>query len=132
MLNEFQVLYRDTAMGELDLTPKPVGPVMTIMVRATNHVQARSTLMDAGVHVVAVGDGRPVIDWDQRTFNREEAGVYLRGSASKVDEAMAKGDLPKARNGRPIFTRDMLDELIRKKMVEQVRPPQVEQERRAA
>ena len=127
MLSEFQVLYRDTGRGDLS-------QIQSILVRANCESQAAAMVMDAGADVLTVGEGRPVLDWEQRTFNREEAGVYLRGSASKVDEAMAKGDLPKARNGRPIFTREMLDELIRRKMVEAPRSPapQVEDERRAA
>lgn len=68
------------------------------------------------IRIISVTHVRAVLDWDQRIFNREEGAVFLRKSAAWVDKAMARGDLPKARNGNPVFPREVLESYVRKEM----------------
>ena len=58
---------------------------------------------------VDVGPGLPVIDWAKPTKTYEEAAVFLGCSTSHVSALMAAGDLPKARNGRPLFLNGTLE-----------------------
>jgi hypothetical protein len=68
---------------------------------------------------VNVSGGRPLVDWSRGTFNTEESAEYLRCSPSKISELMATGKLPKARDGRPIFTRRILDKYIEEQRMAQ-------------
>jgi hypothetical protein len=65
-----------------------------------------------GVEVRNVTDLGGVIDWNSQVFNREEAGVYIRATEKKIDHLMGEGKLPKARDGRPLFTRRQLDAYV--------------------
>lgn len=55
--------------------------------------------------------GEPVVDWSKPNFNREEAAAYMGRSPEWIDEQAAKGLLPKARLGHPIYAREALDGL---------------------
>lgn len=106
MIFVYQVLYR--LPGD--------HPACSLTVEAENPEAARAKVEAGGYIVFDVTQGRAPIAPNQQTYNREEAATFLRCDASTVDCLMAKGELPKARNGRPIFTRRMLEEVIAKRM----------------
>jgi excisionase family DNA binding protein len=99
MNREFQLLYRTAADG----------PVLVVNVVAETEEEARGLLEPSGLTVLSAREIRQVIDWEQVWFTREEAAVYLRCSAAKIDKLMAAGKLRKARDGRPRFHRRELD-----------------------
>ncbi|MEW6304862.1 MAG: helix-turn-helix domain-containing protein [Verrucomicrobiota bacterium] len=108
MIYEYQVLY---------LSPGGMS-LQTVVVQACTPEKAKEAvgLADQCIVVVSVGPGLPVINWQQQTFNRAEAAVYLRCTPSQVDKLMADGQLPKARYGYPIFRRADLDAVIQARM----------------
>lgn len=57
--------------------------------------------------------------FQQETFNKGEAAEFLRCSESQIDRLMANDLLPRARDGRPIFTRRALLRYIEHKMQEE-------------
>lgn len=107
MLFEFQVIYR---VG-------PDAPLQSLLVRAEEGETAADLVKQSGGVVLQVGTGRPLVDWDQPTWTRDEAAVFFRAkNPSFVDELMARGELPRSKNGRPIFTRRMLEKVIEARM----------------
>lgn len=112
MNREWRVLYRMRQMGE------QLGPMHTVDVVAHKEDDVREMMARVApdAAVLDVTQVRGIIDWDQRNFDREEAGCYLRKTEKFIDRAMAEGDLPAPRKGYPIFTRQALDELISKRM----------------
>ena len=92
------------------------GNFQVLTLAAKNEEEVRTTLLP-NVTIVSLKEVRPVMDWNAATFDRESAAVFLQCSPSKVDALMADGDLPKAKNGRPLFTRAMLERVIEKRMV---------------
>lgn len=123
MLREFQVLYRvplpPTSVADMSAQsavtwpaagpdPSVCAPLHSILVRAETEGEALDLVQRGNVAVHSIGPGRPVLDWEQEIWNREEAAVWMHGHASKVDALMAKGFLPKAKNGHPLFTRGQL------------------------
>jgi hypothetical protein len=108
MNREFQVLYQSS--GESNL--------QTIPVVAETENEARCLIENPKREVISIKEIRPLLDWNQKTFSKEEAAVYLRCTSSQIDKLMAEGKLPKSKNGRPLFTRTMLDRVIEQRMIE--------------
>lgn len=105
---EYQVVYRleelSSAQGPQEArVMQPVGPALSLLVRAHNPEEAEQRL--EGFHVVSVGPGIPVIDWEhQQVFTSAEAAVYIRRSTAEISRMMASGDLPngkKRKKSRP-------------------------------
>lgn len=105
MINEYQVFY--TGIGS---------EVLHTLVRAETPNEAESILEKAGKRVSSVGPGRPVIDWNQDTWDSEEACLFLKCKPTKLAEMMGNGVLPKARNGRPLFKKAWLERAVEKRM----------------
>lgn len=104
MLAEFQVFFSKDGLPQ------------SVFIRAEREKQALEIAAELGVTPIKVGPARVVLDPWQQTFDRNEAGAYLGGEVSKIDKLMAQGVLPKARDGRPIFTKRVLDLVIEKRM----------------
>jgi len=116
MMHEFRVLYRRANGASVCWPAAPAVDLQSSDVQAETPEEAQAIVEGAGLIVVKVTHLWPLLDWHARTYNREEAAVFLRCTPSKIDELMAKGELPKARQGRPIFTREMLERAIEKRM----------------
>lgn len=115
---EFQVFYlppTPTASGTVPDIAPPVAPA-SVKVLAENEKEAVRIAGCLGVTVLSIGYARVVLQPDQVWFDRREAGEYLRGTPCKIDELMARGLLPKARDGRPLFHRKTLDKLVESRM----------------
>jgi hypothetical protein len=106
MINEYQVFFRD---GQ-ELRDR--------LVRAENEKDAQKILEEFGFKVLKVGPGRALLDWSQRTFDSAEACEYLHCSRSTLTALMGQGELPKSRNGNPIFHVEWLDRYISKSRME--------------
>jgi hypothetical protein len=92
---EYQALYRQRDVGS-DLK------AIVIIARGEDEVrEVFGSLPD--LVLVRVQEVRPILDWNQQVFKRDEAAAFLRIGLSSLDAAMARGDLPKARNGDPRF-----------------------------
>jgi hypothetical protein len=127
MTFEFQAIYRLRAgaasavaesvqwpappkCGELHVLKFEVNdPLTTVEKRARE-------MLGPDVEIVSLTRLRVALQPNQRLFNRDEAGEYLRHAPNKIDELMAQGALPKARDGRPLFTREMLEDVVCKRM----------------
>lgn len=97
---------------------QPSGPALSLVLRAHNPEEAEQRL--EGFHVVSVGPGIPVIDWEhQQLFTAVEAAVYIRRSTTEISRMMANGDLPNGKAAKiwPTFTRRVLDDLIKRQMI---------------
>lgn len=114
MLYEYQVLYR---LG--------TGPILTVGVIAETPNEARALVQphEAGraklpehVVVTGVGPGVPFVDWSKPNFRKDEAAAYLSFSESQIEALMQRGQLPRPRDGYPVFPRAILDEVVRKRM----------------
>jgi hypothetical protein len=84
----------------------------TVEIVAEDDAAASKAVARPGVEVTHVASMFPVLDWQKQVFNREEAGAYLGATVAKVDHLMAAGKLPRARDGRPLFTRRQLDAYV--------------------
>lgn len=118
MFYHHQVIYRYLLENTPGAAPTPGGPALSLIVRARNPEEAE--LLLNGFHVVSVGPGIPIIDWaNQQTFNCSEAAVYMRRSNTEIGRMVADGTLPngKAAKINPIFTRKVLDDLIKRQMI---------------
>ena len=104
MMAEFQVFFSKDGLPQ------------SVLIRAPREEQAIEIATALGVTPITVGPPRIVLDPDQQTYDRTQAGAYLGGGPAKVDQLMAEGVLPKAKDGRPIFTRRVLDLVIEKRM----------------
>lgn len=104
------------------LAPDPSGTPKTLLIRHSSPAQVRAMLAEAGLNVLAIGPGLPVLDPHQATFTKEEAAVLLRSkttdgdSSSLIDKLMAAGILPRPVDGRPIFTRSILLRAVARRM----------------
>jgi hypothetical protein len=66
--------------------------------------------------VVDVGPALPVYSAERPVYDLESAAIYLCCSYSQIGEYQRKGDLPKCREGKPLFFKHQLDALIAKRM----------------
>lgn len=133
MLYRFQVFYRlaeawpgspGTNVADVTWPAMGHGPILDRYVDAETPEAAKALLEGPGILIHSIGPGCPILDPHQYTFTREEAAAWLRAKAtydtasSLVDKMMADGDLPKAQNGRPLFTRPMLERAVARRMQE--------------
>lgn len=120
MFREFKVNYR-LKEPEPCVMPDvaemiPVGPIYSVQVWAEDEKAARAALESDGFHVVHVGPGLPVIDWNKPVFNREEAEIYLSATSSPFNELAGMGVLPSSQRGRPLYARHVLDKVVTDRM----------------
>ena|ERR1041385_8830231 len=106
MTREFEVLYVIQ-----DGPQRTAGPTLkTMEVKAAHEKAAREVVEGAGVTVKAIRELRVVIDPNQNYFRVEEAAEYLRIGASTFYETyLETGILPKAMEGKPVYSRRQLD-----------------------
>jgi hypothetical protein len=105
MIWEFSVTYRVAAAA----------PLASLTVLAADEKQARAMLPE-DLEFVRISQLRPSIAPNQWTFNREEFAHLLRSTVAKVENLQATGELPRVKNGRPIYTKAMLETFIARTM----------------
>jgi hypothetical protein len=110
MMAEFQIFFRQARAGAL------VPELESTLIRAERAQQALELARGLGIEPVSVGPGRVLLEPHQQTFDRAEAAAYLCSGVSTVDALMAAGDLPRAKSGRPLFPRRVLDLVVEKRM----------------
>jgi hypothetical protein len=112
MMHEFRVLYRWKSRG-------PEGPpIWSILVEAGTEEEAKTAVeADPELMVVTVCRGRPLIDWNQPTYSRDEAAVVFKCTTSKISQMETSGELPMSRTGKTIFTFPMFESALKQRMV---------------
>lgn len=106
MMREYQIVYR------LQDGVRASGPLMGITVKAKSEAAAIAAVKQPDVEIVSVTEIRPLLDWSQEIFDLEEAGEVLRGTGRKVQHLQAEGKLVSKFQGRPLFTKRQLMQLV--------------------
>ncbi len=112
----FQIFFRQVfagingADGTNGTYPRELSLPQSIFVVAETQGQAIYLVREMGldIEVSSAGPGVPVLDPAQEIFGRDSAAAFLGYETSGIDTMMADGRLPKARDGKPRFTRRML------------------------
>ena len=116
LLREYQVVYRRCSPHGPQGEP---GPVETVTVAARTEAAAEEIFAgQSDIQILATTEIRALLDWSQDVFTLEEAGEFIRGTVKKVRVAVDAGELPKAKDRHPLYTRARLLRFIEENMEE--------------
>lgn len=101
MTSEFQVIY-----GVEN------GLVQTLNAVAEAPDQLVAQFVAAGFRVVGVNKVRPMIDWEQPNFDRDEAAAFLRMKSDTLSLHKGSGRVPWSKVGAGIYPRRLLEKYV--------------------
>lgn len=112
MMCEFKIFYRES-----DIAGAPLQE-MILRVDGRKPELARAAVEKMGFFVVGVNFWSAVLPAHKQNFDREEACEYLGISERTLERLVEERKLPVCTHGTAIYTRRMLDNVVRDRMDE--------------